>query len=47
LVATNPHSPPRFRVNGPLSNLGEFAGAFQCKEGMAMIRGPATRCEVW
>jgi putative endopeptidase len=47
LVATNPHSPPRFRVNGPLSNLPEFAGAFQCKEGMAMIRGPATRCEVW
>ena len=24
-VATNPHSPPQFRVNGPLSNLPEFA----------------------
>jgi putative endopeptidase len=47
LVATNPHSPPRFRVNGPLSNLAEFGRAFQCKEGAAMIRGPAERCEVW
>src|SRR5262249_29699624 len=46
LVATNPHSPPRFRVVGPTSNLKEFAEAFQCKEGDAMVRG-ANRCEVW
>ncbi|MGH7272521.1 MAG: M13 family metallopeptidase, partial [Polyangiaceae bacterium] len=47
LVATNPHSPPEFRVNGPLSNLPEFAGAFQCKVGSPMVRPPAQRCEVW
>ena len=44
---TNPHSPPKFRVNGPLSNLPEFAAAFQCKEGSAMVRPPAQRCEIW
>src|SRR5258708_6413627 len=27
-VATNPHSPPNFRVNGPLSNVPEFGQAF-------------------
>jgi putative endopeptidase len=47
LVATNPHSPPKFRVNGPLSNLPEFASAFQCKEGSPMVRGPGDRCEIW
>src|SRR5580658_3772528 len=47
LVATNPHSPPKFRVNGPLSNLSEFASAFQCKEGAPMVRGARDRCEIW
>jgi putative endopeptidase len=47
LVATNPHSPPKFRVEGPLSNLPEFASTFRCKEGSRMVRGPAARCEVW
>jgi putative endopeptidase len=31
ILATNPHSPGRFRVLGPISNLPEFAGAFPCK----------------
>jgi endothelin-converting enzyme/putative endopeptidase len=47
LVATNPHSPPRFRVVGPLSNLKEFADAFQCKEGSAMVRPADKLCTVW
>lgn len=47
LVATNPHAPPKFRVNGPLSNMPEFASAFSCREGSAMVRAPAKRCEVW
>jgi endothelin-converting enzyme/putative endopeptidase len=44
-VTTDPHSPPEFRVNGPLSNLPEFATAFQCKPGAKMVR--QTQCVVW
>ena len=44
-VATNPHSPPNFRVNGPISNLPEFAAAFSCKPDAKMVR--KDRCEVW
>jgi putative endopeptidase len=44
-VATNPHSPPNFRVNGPLSNVPEFAQAFSCKPDAKMVR--KERCEVW
>ncbi len=45
LVATNPHSPPNFRVNGPLSNLPEFAAAFHCSPESKMVS--KNRCEVW
>ncbi len=44
-VKTDPHSPPRFRVNGPLQNLPDFAAAYQCKPGAKMIREKA--CIVW
>ncbi len=47
LVATNPHSPPKYRVDGPLSNSPEFAAAFQCKEGTPMARPGAERCSIW
>jgi endothelin-converting enzyme/putative endopeptidase len=46
-VATDPHAPPRFRVNGVLSNLPAFAAAFSCKDGRPMVRPSATRCEIW
>ena len=45
-VATNPHSLPKWRVNGPLSNMPEFAAAFNCKPGDAMVRGEAA-CAIW
>ena len=45
-VATNPHSLPKWRVNGPLSNMPEFAKAFNCKSGDAMVRGEAA-CAIW
>lgn len=41
----DPHSPAHFRVNGPLSNLPEFAAAFSCQEGTPMRRKNA--CDVW
>jgi predicted metalloendopeptidase len=44
-VTTNPHSPAKLRVNGPLSNLPEFAAAWSCQPGAKMVR--KDRCEVW
>jgi endothelin-converting enzyme/putative endopeptidase len=46
-AVTDPHSPAKFRVNGPLSNMPEFASAFRCAEGTPMVRPAARRCEVW
>ncbi|HEX6124620.1 MAG TPA: M13 family metallopeptidase [Pyrinomonadaceae bacterium] len=40
-----PHSLPRWRVNGPLSNMPQFAKAFGCKAGQPMVRENA--CAIW
>lgn len=45
LANTNPHPLPRFRGNGPLSNMAQFAKAFGCKKGDAMVREDA--CKIW
>jgi putative endopeptidase len=45
LVMSNPHSPPKQRVNGPLVNLPEFHQAFACPAGKPMR--PEKQCEVW
>lgn len=47
LAATDPHAPPRFRVNGTVGNTAAFARAFQCLTGSPMARAAAERCEVW
>jgi putative endopeptidase len=44
-VETDPHSWARWRVNGPVSNMPEFAKAFGCKEGQKMVRKEA--CLIW
>lgn len=44
-VKTNTHSLPRWRVNGPLSNMPQFAQAFGCKAGSKMVRTDA--CLIW
>jgi len=46
-VATDPHAPPFWRVNGPLGNTEAFKAAFQCSEGSKMVRVGADRCSVW
>jgi putative endopeptidase len=44
-LASNPHSPPKFRIYGALRNLREFADAFRCPAGTPMR--PAKTCSVW
>jgi putative endopeptidase len=46
-VNTDPHSPGHWRVDGPLSNLDEFAKAFGCKEGDPMVRKQEQRARIW
>jgi putative endopeptidase len=47
LVLQDPHPLSKFRVNGPLSNMPQFAAAFQCKDGDAMVRPEKDRCVIW
>jgi putative endopeptidase len=44
-TSTDPHPLPRFRVNGPLSNMPEFAKAFGCKKTESMVRN--VPCKIW
>jgi putative endopeptidase len=45
MANSNEHPVPRFRVNGPLSNMELFAKAFGCKKGDTMVREKA--CKIW
>src|SRR5919199_939255 len=47
IAQSNEHPLGRFRVNGPLSNMPEFAAAFQCKAGDPMVRPKEERCQIW
>jgi len=46
-VQTDPHPLGKFRVNGPLSNMPQFAAAYGCKAGDSMVRPPEQRCQIW
>jgi predicted metalloendopeptidase len=44
-LKSNTHSPQKFRTNGAVTNMPEFASAFSCPAGKAL--SPTHRCEVW
>lgn len=46
-VATDPHSPPRFRVLGPLRNVAAWYQAFGVKPGDAMYLPEGQRARIW
>lgn len=45
-VKTDPHSPTRYRIIGPLVNMKEFHSAFGCKEG-EMVAPDSLRVTIW
>ena len=46
-ILTDVHSPAKFRVNGPFSNVPEFYEAFGVKEGKPMWRADSIRVKIW
>ncbi|MDE3058885.1 MAG: M13 family metallopeptidase [Bacteroidota bacterium] len=46
-VKSNEHSPAKFRVIGPLSNMPEFYEAFGVKKGNAMWQPDSLRVKIW
>lgn len=44
---TDPHSPGRYRINGVVVNMPEFAQAFSCKPGQPMVKKPEELCRIW
>lgn len=47
MVNVDPHSPARFRVNGPLTNMRAFAEAFAVSEGSPMALPAEKRAHIW
>jgi len=46
-LKTDPHSPGKYRVLGPLTNIPEFYEAFTVKEGDGMYRSAEERVKIW
>jgi len=46
-ILTDPHSPGRFRTNGPVSNMPQFYKAFGCDQGDQLFRAENERVKIW
>jgi putative endopeptidase len=46
-AATDPHSPAKYRINGVVVNMPDFAQAFACKAGEPMTKPADQVCRVW
>jgi predicted metalloendopeptidase len=46
-LLTDPHSPSRYRANGPVSNLDAFYEAFEVKEGDTLWKPEQERIRIW
>ena len=46
-AATDPHSPPKYRINGVVVNMPEFREAFDCGANAAMVKTDEEICRIW
>jgi len=46
-VATDPHSPGKFRAIGPVRNVDLWYSAFGVKDGDKLYIAPADRARIW
>lgn len=46
-LLTDPHSPSRYRANGPVMNIDAFYIAFEVKEGDALFKPEDDRIKIW
>ncbi len=44
---TDPHSPARYRINGVVVNMPEFARAFSCPADSPMVKPAEAVCRIW
>ena len=47
LLRVDPHSPPKFRVNGVVRNIDAFYDAFDVRPGARLYLPPAERVKIW
>ncbi|MBV8146701.1 MAG: M13 family metallopeptidase [Gammaproteobacteria bacterium] len=47
MVLSNEHSPPKFRVNGPLPNIDDWYRAFDVQPGDKLYLKPEDRVRIW
>ncbi|KFN43904.1 M13 family metallopeptidase [Arenimonas oryziterrae] len=47
LIKSNPHSPPQYRLNGPVRNFDAWYDAFDVKPGDGMYLAPEARVRIW
>jgi putative endopeptidase len=46
-VMSDPHSPPKFRVNGVVRNMDAWYSAFDVQPGEALYLAPDERVRIW
>lgn len=46
-IRKSKHAIPRYRVNGPLANMEEFATAFKCRNKSVMKLPSESQCDLW
>ena len=46
-LLTDPHSPSRYRSNGPVTNIDAFYEAFELKPGDRLYKEPKERIKIW